>query len=198
MLREEHMLGELHAYRYRGDNPQYALVISHGIGAHGGIYDIFCTHHAARGVDIWSYSAPGHGKSTTTRPRGQWNMKEWAEASVAYAEHVKRTTGLPVFTLGSSLGVAAAFSVPPIGRPVRPNEGGMEISSSKWTTRFASATPASTVGRVTARARAALKRRRIETPTNGVTCRSNDTGHPMELRTILQVDRRGLDLVADQ
>jgi len=101
MLREEHMLGELHAYRYRGDNPQYALVISHGIGAHGGIYDIFCTHHAARGVDIWSYSAPGHGKSTTTRPRGQWNMKEWAEASVAYAEHVKRTTGLPVFTLAS-------------------------------------------------------------------------------------------------
>ena len=26
MQREEHLLGELHAYRYRADNPKYALV----------------------------------------------------------------------------------------------------------------------------------------------------------------------------
>ena len=37
-------------------------------------------------------------------------MAEWVEAGVLYAEHVKALTGLPVFTLGSSLGVAAAFS----------------------------------------------------------------------------------------
>lgn len=141
MLREEHMLGELHAYRYRGDKPQYALVVSHGIGAHGGIYDIFCTHHAARGVDIWSYSAPGHGKSTTTRPRGQWTMKEWTEASVAYAEHVRRQTGLPVFTLGSSLGVAAAFSslysdaitgAILMGSPAIPSGATMELRAGPW------------------------------------------------------------------
>jgi alpha-beta hydrolase superfamily lysophospholipase len=71
MLVESHVLDEIFTRRYRGPKPRYALVISHGIGAHGGIYDVFCTHHAAKGVDIWSYDAPGHGRSTTTRPRGQ-------------------------------------------------------------------------------------------------------------------------------
>ncbi len=110
MLREEHVLNEIHAYRYRGENPRYALIISHGIASHGAIYDVFCCHHAARGVDIWSFDAPGHGKSTTNRPRGQFTLEEWVEASVMYAEYVKGLTGLPVFTLGSSLGVAAAYS----------------------------------------------------------------------------------------
>ena len=50
MLREEHIVNELHAYRYCGEDPKYALVISHGIASHGGIYDVFCTHHAARGA----------------------------------------------------------------------------------------------------------------------------------------------------
>ncbi len=110
MVREEHVLHEIHAYRYQAEVPRYALVISHGIGGHGGIYDVFCCHLAAKGVEIWSYDAPGHGKSTMNRPRGQWTMDEWADASVMYAEHVKQQTGLPVFTLGSSLGVAAAYS----------------------------------------------------------------------------------------
>lgn len=110
MLRETHILNEIFAHRFRGPDPRYALVVSHGIGAHGGIYDRFCEHHAAKGVDIWSYDAPGHGRSTTNRPRGQWTLAEWADASVMYAEHVKAETGLPVFAVGSSLGVAAAFS----------------------------------------------------------------------------------------
>jgi pimeloyl-ACP methyl ester carboxylesterase len=109
MIREEHVLNEIHAYRYCGNDPKYALVISHGIASHGAIYDVFCCHHAAKGVDIWSFDAPGHGKSTTNRPRGQWDMAEWAEASAMYADHVRKHTGLPVFTLGSSLGVAPAF-----------------------------------------------------------------------------------------
>lgn len=141
MQREEHMLGELHAYRYCGDNPKYALVVSHGIGGHGGIYDVFCTHHAAKGVDIWSYSAPGHGKSTTTRPRGQWTMTEWSDASVAYAEHAKTKTGLPVFTMGSSLGVAAAYSALHsnaitgailMGSPAIPTGAIMEMRAGPW------------------------------------------------------------------
>lgn len=109
MLRETHVINEIFIHRYRGPNPKYALVISHGIGGHGGIYDRFCVHHAEKGADIWSYDAPGHGRSTTNRPRGQWTMAEWVDASVRIAEHVKADTGLPVFTLGSSLGVAAAF-----------------------------------------------------------------------------------------
>ncbi len=107
---ETHIVNEIFAHRFRGPAPRYALVISHGLGGHGGIYHRFCTHHAAKGVDVWSYDAPGHGQSTTNRPRGQWTLAEWTEATVTYAEHIKSETGLPVFALGSSLGVAAAFS----------------------------------------------------------------------------------------
>lgn len=110
MQREEHILDELHIYRYRGENPRYALVISHGIASHAGIYDVFCNHHALKGVDIWSYSAPGHGQSTPNRPRGQFTLEEWVEAGVSIGKHIQEQTGLPVFTLGSSLGVAAAYS----------------------------------------------------------------------------------------
>jgi alpha-beta hydrolase superfamily lysophospholipase len=107
---ESHRLNELYAHRFAGPDPRYAIVNSHGLGGHGGIYDVFCEHHAAKGVDIWSYDAPGHGRSTTNRPRGTWTMTEWAQASRDFAAHIKAETGLPVFTLGSSLGVAAAIS----------------------------------------------------------------------------------------
>lgn len=107
---EAHLLNEIYAHVYRGDDPKYALVISHGLGGHGGIYDAFCEHHAAKGVELWSYDAPGHGRSTPNRPRGTWTLEEWAQASRDYAAHVKAETGLPVFLLGSSLGVAAATS----------------------------------------------------------------------------------------
>ncbi len=107
---ENHVLNEVYAHRYSAEDCQYALVISHGLGGHGGIYDRFCEHHAPKGVDIWSYDAPGHGRSTTNRAKGQWDMAEWAQASRDFAEHIHGTTGLPVFTLGSSLGVAAAIS----------------------------------------------------------------------------------------
>ena len=108
---ESHRLNELHSFRFRSDDPSYALVVSHGLGGHGGIYDVFCEHHAAKGAELWCYDAPGHGRSTTNRPRGTWTMEEWAQASRDWATHVHELTNLPVFTLGSSLGVAAAISV---------------------------------------------------------------------------------------
>ena len=72
MQRQEQVVGDTFVYRFTGENPKYALVISHGLGGHGGIYDQFCAYHAAQGVDIWSYDAPGHGRSATPRrrPRG--------------------------------------------------------------------------------------------------------------------------------
>jgi len=107
---EKHLLNELHAFRFTGEDAKYALIVSHGLGGHAGIYDRFCEHHAPKGVDIWCYDAPGHGRSTTNRPRGQWDMAEWVQASRDFAKYAKELGGLPVFTLGSSLGVAAAVS----------------------------------------------------------------------------------------
>jgi len=110
MKLESHLLNEIYAHVYRGDDPKYAIVISHGLGGHGGIYDVFCEHHSAKGAELWSYDAPGHGRSTPNRPRGSWTLEEWAQASRDWAAHIKAETGLPVFLLGSSLGVAAAIS----------------------------------------------------------------------------------------
>jgi len=107
---ESHRLNELHCFRYPSNDASYALVISHGLGGHGGIYDKFCEHHAAKGAELWCYDAPGHGRSTTNRPRGTWTMDEWAQASRDWSTQVNDLTGLPVFTLGSSLGVAPAVS----------------------------------------------------------------------------------------
>lgn len=112
MKTESHIVNDLHATRYTPEDQEakYALVISHGLGGHGGIYNAFCAHHAAKGVEIWSFDAPGHGLSTSTRPRGQFTMEEWAQGTRDFAAHVKAKTGLPVFALGSSLGVSAAIS----------------------------------------------------------------------------------------
>ena len=50
---ESHLLNEIDAHVYRGDDPKYAIVVSHGLGGHGGIYDGFCAHHAAKGAELW-------------------------------------------------------------------------------------------------------------------------------------------------
>ena len=111
MLIEQHTIGsDIFARRFKAPDARYALVISHGIGAHSAIYNKFGAHHGARGVDIWAYDAPGHGLSTNTRPRGQFQFQEWVDACIAVAAHAKAETGLPVIALGSSLGVAATFS----------------------------------------------------------------------------------------
>ncbi len=107
---ETHFLNEFHCFRYPSADATYALIVSHGLGGHGGIYNTFCEHHVAKGAELWCYDGPGHGRSTPNRPRGTWMMDEWAQASRDWAAHVHELTGLPVFTLGSSLGVAPAIS----------------------------------------------------------------------------------------
>jgi alpha-beta hydrolase superfamily lysophospholipase len=110
MLIESHSIGDIFVRRFKADTPRYALLISHGIGAHSGIYNKFGAYQAARGVDVWAYDAPGHGLSTNTRPRGQFQFAEWVDACTAVASEIKRQTGVPVIAVGSSLGVAATFS----------------------------------------------------------------------------------------
>lgn len=110
MRLETHVVGDIFGRRFCGEAPRYALLISHGLGGHSGIYNAFGESHARRGVDVWAYDAPGHGLSTMTRGRGDFRLADWVDACVAYAEHIKATTGLPVIALGSSLGVAATYS----------------------------------------------------------------------------------------
>ncbi len=109
MIREEHALGEVFAYRYPGENADHALLVLHGIASHGGIYDSFGAHHAEQGVDIWSMDAPGHGRSCISQRPGQFTLEQWVDAAIMYGEHIAEKTGLPVFVKGSSLGAAAAY-----------------------------------------------------------------------------------------
>ena len=115
MIREEHVLGEVFAYRYPGDEADHAMLIQHGIASHGGIYDSFGAYHADQGVDIWSMDAPGHGRSCISQRPGQFTFDEWVDAAVVYGEHIADKTGLPVFIKGSSLGAGPGLNRRAIG-----------------------------------------------------------------------------------
>lgn len=109
MQRTEHVIKSVFAYRFTAPEPDHALLICHGLGGHGGIYDPFCaayaTHH--RG-DVWSIDLPGFGRSSSAGRRGQFTAEQWVEATADCAAHIQQQTGLPVVVKGSSLGVAAA------------------------------------------------------------------------------------------
>ncbi|MEY4175940.1 MAG: hypothetical protein RI900_3105 [Actinomycetota bacterium] len=109
MERTEHVIGQVFAYRYRSPEPDHALLICHGLGGHGGIYDPFCAAYAsAHGGDVWSIDLPGFGRSTSAGRRGAFTATQWVEATSEVARHIRLTTGLPVVAKGSSLGVFAA------------------------------------------------------------------------------------------
>ncbi len=109
MQREEHIVDDIFCYRYASDNPTHALLVFHGVGGHGAIYDRFCTHYANQGAEVWTFDAPGHGRTSPDKPRGTFTLAEWVEAGQRVGAHIAETSGLPVFTKGSSLGVAAAY-----------------------------------------------------------------------------------------
>ena len=109
MQREEHVVGDTFAYRFPGPSADHVLLVQHGIGGHGGIYDKFGAHYAELGAEVWCMDAPGHGRSCVDRRAGQFTLQEWVDAALAMTDHVAARTGLPVFIKGSSLGAAAAY-----------------------------------------------------------------------------------------
>jgi pimeloyl-ACP methyl ester carboxylesterase len=109
MKREEHLIGDIFSYRFTGTAPDHALLICHGMGGHGGIYDPFCANYAgSHAADVWSIDLPGFGRSTNGGRRGEFTASQWVEATVTAADHIVEVTGLPVVVKGSSLGVFAA------------------------------------------------------------------------------------------
>lgn len=110
-MRSDFQVGAVHGYEYdsSGEAP-YTLLIVHGIGGHGGTYDVFCEPLSERGVRIVSIDLPGHGLARCRDgQRGNFRFTEWLEdidiAATALVEKYKK----PVFVLGSSQGSAAAF-----------------------------------------------------------------------------------------
>src|SRR5258708_27491992 len=96
-------VGHTPVYRYPSSTaaPDYALILLPGIGGYGGYYPGFCDLHVEKGLEIWAMDPPGHGRSAL--PRGQFTEQAYIDDVLTLAEHISRTTGLPVFTYGSSL-----------------------------------------------------------------------------------------------
>lgn len=110
-MREEVFFDQVHAYHYASQGEAaYALLIVHGIGGHGGTYDVFCEPMAARGVEVYSMDLAGHGKARNEN--GNWRLSEWLEDMDHAARAIKRRhAGKEVFVLGSSQGAGPAFHV---------------------------------------------------------------------------------------
>jgi alpha-beta hydrolase superfamily lysophospholipase len=109
MQREEHMVGNTFTYRFADPEADHVLLVQHGVGGHGGVYDNFGAHYAGLGAEVWCMDAPGHGRSSIDRRAGQFTLHEWIDAALAMTDHIAERTGLPVFIKGSSLGAAAAY-----------------------------------------------------------------------------------------
>jgi pimeloyl-ACP methyl ester carboxylesterase len=109
MRREERIVGDTFVYRYPGEDADHVLLIQHGTGGHGGVYDNFGAHYAESGAEVWSMDAPGHGRSSIDRPAGRFTLDEWVQRALHMTDHIRSTTGLPVIIKGSSLGAAAAY-----------------------------------------------------------------------------------------
>lgn len=109
VLSEEFEVGHIPVYHYTSSTakPDYALILLPGIGGYGGYYPGFCALHVEKGLEIWAMDPPGHGRSAL--PRGEFTQEAYIDDVVTLAEHITRTTGLPVLTLGSSLGSGPAF-----------------------------------------------------------------------------------------
>ena len=101
MRRREFDRNGVHTYRYAREQPDYALLICHGGGGWGGMYDRFCYPFAERNVDIWSLDLPGFGR---TGERGVFTADEQHRAVAALAREIRKAHDRPIFCLGSSLG----------------------------------------------------------------------------------------------
>jgi pimeloyl-ACP methyl ester carboxylesterase len=86
--RDEGIVNQNLSPRYRGANPDHAIVVHPEIASRPDIVDSFCAHHADRGVDIWQLDA-------------RFSPEGWTEDVAAWVAHVAKTTGRPVFLAGS-------------------------------------------------------------------------------------------------
>ena len=103
MQRSEFKVGDVHVYRYEAEqDAQYVLLIIHGMGGHGGIYEDFCAEHVEKGADLWTFDLPGHGLSGGVR--GDWSVDDAIAATLSVVEEIDRQCGKPIFLLASSMG----------------------------------------------------------------------------------------------
>jgi lysophospholipase len=95
----------LHALHWPVERRRAVLLVSHGLGEHGGRYAALARDLAQRGVEVHALDHRGHGRSAGVRayvPR----FSRFVDDFEAFHQQVAAGAGggLPVFVLGHSLG----------------------------------------------------------------------------------------------
>ncbi len=105
MTRQEFEIAGVHAYRYAGDG-DYSLLLCHGFGGHGGMYDKWAYHRQGKfGADIWSWDMPGFGRTGT---RGHFDAAATYAALTRLVAEIRTRQSKPLFLVGSSFGMFIA------------------------------------------------------------------------------------------
>jgi hypothetical protein len=99
MIRPERViLDRLVSYRYRSPGGDHALIVQNGPAKDDRLTELFCAHHAARGVDVWAIAATPY----------RCFIPDRVANSITLGHHISHQIGLPVFMLGTGLGAAVA------------------------------------------------------------------------------------------
>lgn len=105
MIRQEFDIAGVHGYRYPGDGP-YSVLLCHGFGGHGGMYDKWAIHHRDHfRTDIWSWDMPGFGMSGS---RGHIDASATYSTLTRLVAEILSRQDKPLFLMGSSFGVFIA------------------------------------------------------------------------------------------
>jgi hypothetical protein len=94
---ERVVLDRLVSYRYRRPDADHALIVQPG-PAKDRLTELFCAHHAARGVDVWAIAATPY----------RCFIPDRVANSITLGHHISHQTGLPVFMMATGLGTAVA------------------------------------------------------------------------------------------
>ena len=95
----------LHALRWPAEGRRAVLLVSHGLGEHGGRYAPLARDLAPRGIEVHAVDHRGHGRSSGMRAYVS-RFDRYVEDFEAFRRHVAATVpgDVPVFVLGHSLG----------------------------------------------------------------------------------------------
>jgi alpha-beta hydrolase superfamily lysophospholipase len=96
--------GRIVVHEWRGEDPRFVLLLSHGYGEHAGRYDHVARRLVAEGAVVYAPDHLGHGRSEGERAHCEdgedFTTDLHKVAERARAEH----PGLPVVLLGHSMG----------------------------------------------------------------------------------------------
>jgi hypothetical protein len=95
-----HALNRTLGQRYAGADADHVIVIHPGTASQGGVPEGFYAHHAVRGVEVWSVNPPAQRRIS---------LQRCSDGAIAMGELAARSTGLPVFIMGTARGTTVAY-----------------------------------------------------------------------------------------